>query len=61
MAVRASRLAHPRVVKNSTAYSGCRSWVPLTGSDVVDETGAVPAIADEPFARLVERVDGVMR
>ena len=60
MAVRVSRLAAVRTVKNSAAYSGCRSWVPLTGGDVVDEAGAVKVIEDEAFGRMVERVDGVM-
>lgn len=60
MAIRASLLPTARTVKNTAAYSGCRSWVPLSGADRVEESGARTAIDDDAFAKLLNRVEKTM-
>ena len=57
MAVRAYRLPAPRRVPNRDSYAGCRSWVPLAAEDAIDPAGAVPAMAEESWRALLERVD----
>jgi hypothetical protein len=47
MIVRTYRLANPRVVANTPAYAGCKSWVPL--DDPIDTSGALPVLADSQF------------
>lgn len=42
--VRAYRLSAPVMVRNTPAYAGCKSWVPLT--DSIDTRGAVPVLDD---------------
>jgi hypothetical protein len=56
MVLRAYRLAQPKIVANTAAYGGCRSWVPLAPADAVDETGAAPVLDDAAFATLVGRI-----
>jgi len=57
LAVRAYRLATTHTVKNHEEYSGCRSWVALRPGDAVEDAGAEPVIADEPFAGLIDLID----
>lgn len=47
MIVRTYRLAVPRVVANTPAYAGCKSWVPL--DEPIDTSGALPVIEDSQF------------
>ncbi len=54
MVLRAYRLAEPKVVPNRRAFAGCRSWVPLEGGDVIDASGAAPAVE-------AQRLDAVLR
>lgn len=61
MAVRAYRLAEPRVVTNYPEYAGCRSWVPFRPADEVDDAGAVAAMTDDAFDAIVARVDQAMQ
>ncbi len=61
VALRAYRLNHPKAVVNNLEYGGCRSWVPLEPNDAVDETDAVPALRDEQFQELLDRVDDTLR
>ena len=57
MAVRAYRLPAPKRVPNRADYAGCRSWVPLEQEDEVEVTGAEPALDDEAFKRIVQRIN----
>lgn len=57
VAVRCARLREPRRVVNDWTYGGCKSWVPLKEQDAVDEAGATPAMSDEAFGRMIERID----
>lgn len=57
LALRAYRMRDEVVVPNRDGFAGCVSWVPLEAGDVVDGTGAVPAMSDVAFAGVVERVD----
>lgn len=61
MAVRAFVLPEVKVVKNIPAYAGCKSWVPLSPADEVDDTRARPVLADDAFNRIVKRVDAAMQ
>jgi hypothetical protein len=61
LAVRAATLAKPKTVRTTREYTGCRSWVPLTDADAVDDAGAKPALDDEAFARIVARVDEALQ
>ncbi len=61
VAVRAWNLAHGRDVPNEWQYGGCKSWVPLVERDVIDDSGATPALSDEQFAAIVDRIDKAVR
>jgi hypothetical protein len=60
MAVRARRLAEPKTVRNTNAYGGCKSWVPLGPGDAVDDAGAVPVVDERAFAGIVGRVEATL-
>jgi len=45
--VRVYRLAAPLIVRETPAYAGCRSWVPLDEEASID--GAVPVLDDASF------------
>ena len=47
MTVRAYVLPAPRVLTNTPAYAGCKSWVPLDAP--IDVSGARPAVEDSQF------------
>ena len=47
MIVRTYRLAQPKVVANTPAYAGCKSWVPL--DEPIDTSGALPVLEDSQF------------
>lgn len=57
MAVRAYKLARPRTIENHAEYAGCKSWVALRPGDAADDSGAVPVIASEYFAGILQQVD----
>lgn len=61
MAVRASRLAAPRTIRNDMEYKGCRSWIPLKPADAVEDAGARPVLSDAAFDAILQRVDAAMR
>lgn len=61
MAIRAYALNEPVTIENHTEYSGCRSWVPLRPGDEIDDSNLIPAMSDQAFDALVERVNGVMK
>jgi hypothetical protein len=44
---RAYRLSSAVTVRNTPAYAGCKSWVPL--EEAIDARGATPVIADDRF------------
>lgn len=48
VAVRVARLASPVEIEERRRYQGCVSWVAL--DDAVNVAGAVPVLADAPFA-----------
>ena len=52
--VRAYRLPHPVSLENTTAYTGCKSWVPL---DRPVETGDAMPVLDEGLYDLRRRLD----
>jgi hypothetical protein len=56
LALRAYRLAEPKTIPNRDAFAGCVSWVPLTSEDAFDVRGAEPAMSDESFAEVLNRV-----
>ncbi len=56
LALRVYRLTTPKTIANTPAYGGCRSWVPLSSSDAVDDQGAKPVVSDEVFAQVVLRL-----
>ncbi|MCC6581664.1 MAG: DUF1802 family protein [Phycisphaeraceae bacterium] len=60
MAVRAAKLGTPKTVPNRIAYAGCKSWVPLSEADSVDDKNAAPAMDDAAYAALVARVSSAM-
>jgi hypothetical protein len=57
VAVRVYRLATPKMVKNTQAYGGCKSWVPLAPADAVDDAGARPVLDEGEFAAIVVHVN----
>lgn len=61
MAVRAFTLPEVKVVANVPAYAGCKSWVPLSPADEVDDTHAKAVLADDAFNDIVKRVDEAMK
>lgn len=60
VAVRTYRLVQPHTISNSSAYGGCRSWVPLIPGDAVDDAGAGPVLDDAVFAAVVRRISDAM-
>lgn len=61
VAVRCYTLPATRTIPNHWTYGGCKSWVPLNEQDTIDETNASPAISEEAFAHILDRVDRVMK
>lgn len=57
VAIRAARLREAATVANTWEYGGCKSWVPLKGEDVIDDSGAEPSLSDEAFGGIVRRVE----
>jgi len=57
VAVRCARLAQPKSVINDWTYGGCKSWVPLKEQDAIDPANAAPAITDDQFNALRDRID----
>ena len=70
MLVRAYALDEPKIIPNRRSFAGCRSWVPLEGSDRLGggdanqvgarEEGAKAAVGDREFARWRERVEAAL-
>ncbi|MEM1212298.1 MAG: DUF1802 family protein [Planctomycetota bacterium] len=54
--VRVYRLETPRVIPERDGFAGCVSWVPLEGEDALSVTGSEPAVGDEAFGAMRERV-----
>ena len=57
--VRAYRLSKPVTLRNTPAYAGCKSWVPLTAG--VEEEGSRPAMEQGKFETITERVEAALR
>lgn len=60
LAVRTFLLAEPKTITNTPDYAGCRSWVPLSEQDAVDDAAAMPVLPDASFHSLIERIDAVL-
>lgn len=60
MAVRCYRLSVPRTINYRAAYAGCKSWVPLSAGDEVDDRDAQPAIDEARFGEMTARIDAAM-
>ncbi len=58
IALRAYRLAAPRVLPNASAYDGCRSWVELEEELPVDHQG--PVLNRTDFRRRLEEIQAVL-
>lgn len=56
LVLRVYRLPQSVVIANNPHYAGCKSWVDFGPADAVNETGATPAMDDESFERLTERL-----
>ncbi len=61
MLVRAYRFDSSKVIPNRRAFAGCKSWVPLTSSDVVDETHGSLAITPAKLSAIRAIVDQTLR
>ncbi|WP_432799481.1 DUF1802 family protein [Poriferisphaera sp. WC338] len=61
VALRAYRLSKPKLIEMNDDYWGCRSWVDLRGDDMIDDSQIEPAISDEAFVAVVQRIDEAMR
>jgi hypothetical protein len=61
MAVRTWRLSESKTVLNVPEYAGCRSWVPLAQQDAVDDNNLIPAMDDETFNTILNRVSLAMQ
>ncbi len=59
LALRVYRLTTPKTIANTHAYGGCRSWVPLSPTDAVDDTQAIPVVSNEVFVKVVQRLEGL--
>jgi len=57
LAVRAATLPAPHVIPNTWEYGGCKSWVPLADEHAVDTAAATPALPDDAFNAILDRVD----
>ncbi|MGD9633645.1 MAG: DUF1802 family protein [Pirellulales bacterium] len=60
LAVRAYRLAHPKMITNNPTYAGCKSWVELETVDAIDDHDAVTAIGDATFSEIVARIESTL-
>jgi hypothetical protein len=60
MAVRAYRLPGVRPIQNVPAYAGCKSWVPLSEQDAIDDTSVTASVSDVRFKALLADVDRAM-
>ncbi|MCC6681722.1 MAG: DUF1802 family protein [Phycisphaeraceae bacterium] len=60
LALRAFRLPDAKLIANQPRYAGCKSWVDLDEADAIDESGAMPAMSDDAFAALLERIEKSM-
>ena len=56
VALRVTRLAAPEVLPNREAFAGCRSWVPLEGTDAVHPAGE-PAMEPADLQRQLARLE----
>ncbi|MEM1028054.1 MAG: DUF1802 family protein [Planctomycetota bacterium] len=61
MLVRAFRFEQPLVIPNRSAFAGCKSWVPLSGQDVLEGIASRRAIDETQLALVRDRVDSVLR
>ncbi len=57
VAVRVYRLAQPKTIQAGVVYGGCRSWVPLTPKDAVDEAEATAVVDAEQFQSIVNQIE----
>lgn len=60
LALRAYRMRREEVVSNDDRFAGCVSWVPMSAEGPgggVDVAGAEPAMLDDAFAAVIDRVD----
>lgn len=60
LAVRAYCLAQPSTIANNPHYAGCRSWVELDPNDAIDDSAATPAMNDESFASITDRITATL-
>ena len=60
VAVRAYRLRSPKTVPNRSRYGGCRSWVPLTSGDAIDDSAEAPVVGQTAFSGLVARISSAL-
>lgn len=60
MVVEAARLAQPKTIPMTAAYGGCKSWVPLSPADAVDDAGAQPVLVPAELVQIVERCRQVL-
>jgi hypothetical protein len=49
-----------RTITYRSSYAGCRSWVPLEPEDEQRIEGSSPAMPDQAWGRLLERVNAAM-
>jgi hypothetical protein len=56
--LRVYRLAQPISIRNTQAYAGCKSWVPLTQS--IDTSNLTPVMGEEQFQTDRERLRAVL-
>ena len=56
MLVRAFRFGSAVTIPNRAAFAGCKSWVPLEGTDALDPQFVRSAVADEAIEGLKARV-----
>jgi hypothetical protein len=57
--VRTYALPKPVTVKNTPAYAGCKSWVPL--DEPIDTTGATAVLDDSAYTQRRERIVDAIR
>jgi hypothetical protein len=58
LVVRAYALPQPVTIRNTLAYAGCKSWVPLESP--IDVRGATPVLDDNAFARSRAAIDALL-
>lgn len=59
VALRVTRLQHPRRLPNRPAFAGCRSWVPLEGADAIEPLGE-PAMPAAELEAQLERIGSAL-